>query len=94
MEHIGIDLGCRNGQVCIRKGLANHHGEAASNGATHAVPPRPSARSGRRNGTESFHIAGSAQQLGHDVRVVAATLCDTWAWVSEASKKDQRELGR
>ena len=76
MEHIGIDLGSRDSQVCIRNGAGEIIEEMRCR--TDRLVPflarRAPARVVVETCTEAFRIAGRAQQHGHDVRVVAATL--------------------
>jgi transposase len=76
MDHIGIDLGGRDSQVCVRNGA----------GAITVEARRPTMELGRwlatraparvvlETCTEAFRLAGAAQRHGHEVRVVAATL--------------------
>jgi transposase len=75
MDHIGIDLGSRDSQVCVR----NSAGEIIEE-ARRPTPDlgrwlanRAPARVVMETCTEAFRLAGVAQRHGHEVRVVAAT---------------------
>jgi hypothetical protein len=76
MEYIGIDLGSRESQLCIR----NEAGEIVKEVRCRTahieglLARRLPARVIFETCTEAFRIAGKVQQQGHDVRVVAATL--------------------
>ena len=76
MEHIGIDLGSRESQVCIRN-AAGEIVEEMRCRTDRLVPLLARRARGRvvvETCTEAFRIAAKMQQQGHDVRVVAATL--------------------
>ncbi len=76
MEHIGIDLGSRDSQVCVRNSAGEIVEEARR--PTRDLGPwlatRRPARIILETCTEAFRVAGLARLHGHDVRVVAATL--------------------
>src|SRR5258705_11922101 len=81
MEHIGIDLGSRDSQVCIRNGTGQIVEEVRCRTAhlERLLASRPPARAVLETCTEAFRIAGKPQQHGHEVRVVAATLARSLA---------------
>ena len=93
MDHIGIDLGGRDSQVCVRN----------SAGAITEEARRPTIELGRwlasraparviwRPAPEAFRLAGIAQQHGHDVRVVAATLVRALGVGQRGLKNDVRD---
>jgi hypothetical protein len=75
MEHIGIDLGGTERQVCVRSadGDISGEGRRRTDRLVTCVPDRPSARVILETGTEAVRIAALAQRAGQEVRVVAAT---------------------
>jgi transposase len=79
MDHIGIDLGGRESQVCVRNSDGAILEEARH--PTGALGPwlatRRPARVIVETRTEAFRLDGIARQHGHEVRVVAATLVRT-----------------
>ena len=93
MDHIGIDLGSRDSQVCVR----NSGGEIIeeSRRATIGLGPwlagRDSARVVFETSTGAFRLASMAQQYGHDVRVVAATLVRSLGVGQRGLKNDVRD---
>jgi transposase len=76
MEHIGIDLGSRESQMCIRSEAGEIVKEVRCRTAhiEGLLASRAPARVIVETCTEAFRIAGKVQRQGHDVRVVAATL--------------------
>ena len=93
MEHIGIDLGSRDSQVCIRNGA----GQIVEEVRCRTIAPgtiagkRARARVVLETCTEAFRIAGKAQRQGHDVRVVAATLVRSLGVGQRGPKNDVRD---
>jgi hypothetical protein len=96
MDHIGIDLGGRESQVCVRNGEGVILEEARR--ATRALGPWLATRSPARviveTCTEAFRLAAIARQHGHEVRVVAATLVRTLGVGQRGLKNDVRDAGR
>ena len=76
MEHIGIDLGSKESQVCVRNGVGVTVEEkrCRTDQLGRYLGKRAPGRVVLETCTEAFRIAGRARQQGHDVRVVAATL--------------------
>jgi hypothetical protein len=76
MDHIGIDLGSKDSQVCIRNAAGEIVGEWRwkTDRLIALLQDRPRARVIVETCTEAFRVAALAQSAGHDVRVVAATL--------------------
>lgn len=70
MDHIGIDLGGRESQVCVRHSDGAILEEARR--PTRALGPWLATRSPARviveTCTEAFRLAGLARQQGHEVR--------------------------
>jgi transposase len=93
MDHIGIDLGGRESQVCVRNGEGVILEEARR--ATRALGPWLATRSPARviveTCTEAFRLAAIARQHGHEVRVVAATLVRTLGVGQRGLKNDVRD---
>jgi transposase len=93
MEHIGIDLGSRDSQVCVRNGAGDIVEELRCR--TDELVPwlarRARARVVVETCTEAFRMAAQAQQLGHDVRVVAATLVRALGVGHRGLKNDHRD---
>lgn len=93
MEHIGIDLGGRESQVCVR----NSEGEIIAEGRvpTHALglylQRRPHGRVVMETCAEAFHVADAAKQAGHAVNVVPATLVRSLGVGARGIKTDVRD---
>jgi transposase len=93
MEHIGIDLGGKESQVCVR----NSDGELLEERrmATTALGPWLAGRGPSRvvfeTCTEAFRVAAIARQHGHEVRVVAATLVRALGVGQRGLKNDARD---
>ncbi len=94
MEHIAIDLGSRESQICIR----NDQGEILEERR------HPTARLGRylakrapggrvllETSSEAFAIADVARECGHEVRVVPASLVRALGVGERKLKNDQRD---
>lgn len=93
MEHIGIDLGSKESQVCVRAADGTIVGEWRWRTDRLAVflESRPPARVILETCTEAFRIAARAQRVGHDVRVVAATLVRSLGVGHRGLKNDVRD---
>ena len=93
MDHIGIDLGSRESQVCVRNDAGDIVEEARR--STRKLAPWLATRSPARvimeTCTEAFRLAGLARQHGHDVRVVAATLVRSLGVGQRGLKNDVRD---
>src|SRR2546425_7907603 len=93
MEHIGIDLGSKDSQVCVR----NTAGEIIEEFRYRTdqlgmfLRNRPPARVIVETCTEAFRVAAAAQRAGHDVRVVAATLVRSLGVGQHGLKNDVRD---
>ena len=76
MEHVGIDLGGKESQVCIRTAEGTILVERRMRTATlkRWVAGRPPSRIVMETCTESFSIADAAMAAGHQVRVVPGLL--------------------
>ena len=76
MENIGIDLGSKVSQVCVRNGVGVivEEKRCRTDQVGRYLGKRAPGRVVLETCTEAFRIAGRARRQGHDVRVVAATL--------------------
>jgi hypothetical protein len=93
MEHIGIDLGSKESQVCVRAADGTIVGEWRwrTERLLSFLQGRPAARVILETCTEAFRIAAIAQRAGHDVRVVAATLVRSLGVGQRGLKNDVRD---
>jgi transposase len=93
MEHMGVDLGSRDSQVCIRNeaGEIVKEGRCRTDQLARLLASRPPARVVLETCTEAFRIARNAQRHGHDVRVVAATLVHSLGIGQRGPKNDVRD---
>ena len=93
MEHIGIDLGSKDSQVCVRNADGTIVGEwrCRTDRLIDFLQERPSARVIVETCTEAFRVAALAQRAGHDVRVVAATLVRSLGVGHRGLKNDVRD---
>jgi transposase len=93
MNHIGIDLGSRESQVCVRNSAGDIVEEARR--PTRTLGPWLATQSPARviveTCTEAFRLAAIARQHGHEVRVVAATLVRSLGVGQRGLKNDLRD---
>lgn len=93
MDHIAIDLGGKESQVCVR--AADGTVVAEHRIATRSVPEflakRPPGRVIVETCTESFAIADAAKVAGHEVRVVPAALVRSLGVGARRTKTDRRD---
>ena len=93
MEHIAIDLGSRESQVCVRDPqgaiLLERKVPTAKLGAY--LAKRPHSRVILETCAEAFFVADAASALGHQVRVVPATLVRQLGVGERGVKNDQRD---
>jgi transposase len=93
MQHLAIDLGSRESQVCIR----NADGDIVSERKVHTaklsdfLARQPLSRVILETSAEAFLIADAASEHGHEVRVVPATLVRTLGIGERRMKNDQRD---
>src|SRR5262245_52017060 len=76
MDHIAIDLGARESQLCVRSanGTILEEARVATKTLATYLARRAPARVILETCSESFAVADAAQHHGHDVRVVPTTL--------------------
>jgi hypothetical protein len=93
MNHIGIDLGSRESQVCVRNsaGEVIEEGRRPTRELAAWLATRAPARVILETCTEAFRLAGLARQHGHEVRVVAATLVRALEVGQRGLKNDVRD---
>ena len=94
MHHIGIDLGGRESQLCVRDEGGKIVAERRV--ATQTLPQMlseltPAHRVVMETCAESFAVASAARRAGHDVRVVAATLVRSLGVGARGIKTDVRD---
>jgi len=93
MEHIAIDLGGTNSQICVR----NADGSIIEQRSTQTkrlagyLAKRTRSRVILETCTEAFAIADAACVAGHEVRVVPATLVKSLGVGSRGTKTDKRD---
>jgi transposase len=93
MQHVAIDLGSRESQICVR----NEVGEIVTERklATARLPSylakQPRSRVIVETSSEAFFIADAALANGHEVRVVPATLVRQLGVGERGMKTDQRD---
>jgi transposase len=93
VDHIGIDLGGKDSQVCVRDSTGEITEEARrpTTELSRWLSDRAPARVVLETCTEAFRLAGVAQRHGHDVRVVAATLVRSLGIGQRGLKNDVRD---
>jgi transposase len=93
MEHIAIDLGSRESQVCIRneQGKILLERRVLTLGLEGMLAARPPARVIVETSSESLAVADAAVQHGHQVRVVPATLVRALGVGARGIKTDVRD---
>lgn len=94
MDHIAIDLGGRESQVCIRKPDGSIARELRVK--TKALPRLLAEQASPcrvivETSAEAFAIADAAKEAGHEVRVVAATLVTALGVGERGTKTDRRD---
>jgi transposase len=93
MQHVAIDLGSRESQICIRDATGEILLERKLQ--TQKLPSflskQPHSRVIVETSAEAFLIADAALEHGHEVRVVPATLVKTLGVGERRQKSDQRD---
>ena len=93
MDHVAIDLGGRESQICIRQDnnevrLEKRLATIKLKGFFKTLPP---SRVIVETCAEAFAVAGDAKEAGHDVRVVPATLVRALGVGQRGIKTDVRD---
>ena len=93
MEHVAIDLGGRESQVCIRdcEGQILLEGKHFTTKLENLLKKRPPSRVIVETSAEAFRVADQALACGHEVRVVPATLVRSLGVGSRGVKNDRRD---
>jgi transposase len=93
MEHIAIDLGGRKSRICVRddKGTILEERNYPTLRLRNYLEKRPVSRVVLETCSEAFAIADQAKQLGHEVRVVPATLVKELGVGSRGVKTDKKD---
>jgi transposase len=93
MDHIAIDLGSAESQICVRgpdgKIIEELRHRTARLGSY--LKKRPPSRVILETSSEAFRIADTARELGHEVRVVPATLAPSLGVGARGVKTDRRD---
>jgi transposase len=93
MEHLAIDLGGRESQICVRNESEEilEERRVPTRALKRYLKKRPKSRVIVETCAESFYIAEQALELGHEVRVVPATLVRSLGVGARGIKTDQRD---
>lgn len=93
MNHVAIDLGGRESQVCIRspRGEIIEEKRVATRRLESLMKALPPSRLILETSAEAFRIADEALSAGHEVRVVPATLVKTLGVGARGIKTDRRD---
>jgi transposase len=93
MEHVAIDLGGRESQICIREadGKIIQEERCQTSKLGQYLRGRPKSRVVMETCAESFAVAVAAQLAGHEVRVVPATLVRSLGVGARRLKTDRRD---
>lgn len=93
MEHVAIDLGGSQSQVCVRSpdGAVVQEKRCRTSELVMYMAQRPPSRVVLETCAESFHFADALQSQGHQVRVVAATLVRSLGVGARGIKSDRRD---
>jgi transposase len=94
MEHLAIDLGGRESQVCVRTadGKIVEERRCKTTELGGYLKARPKSRVVMETCAESFAVAAAAQAAGHEVRVVPATLSRVLGVGARRLKTDRRDM--
>jgi transposase len=93
MEHIAIDLGSRESQICVRSadGKILEEKRWATSKLRSYLEKRPPSRVILETCAEAFRVADAARELGHDPCVVPATLAPALGVGERRTKTDTRD---
>ena len=93
MDHVGIDIGSRESQVCVRNEAGEIIQEVRCKTGSLGVllTGRAKSRVIVETCTEAFRIADAAIAQGYEVRVVPATLVRSLGVGQRGLKNDQRD---
>jgi transposase len=93
MQHVAIDLGGKESQVCVRAedGRILHEGKVATLRLPHFLRRQGPSRVILESCAEAFRIADAATECQHEVRVVPATLVRSLGVGARGIKTDRRD---
>jgi transposase len=93
MDHIAIDLGGRESQICVRSqdGSIIDERRCATGTLSRYLQRRPAGRVVVETCAEAFSVADEAVAAGHEVKVVPATLVRVLGVGSRGVKTDRRD---
>lgn len=93
MDHVAIDLGGRESQICVRRpdGTVVEQRRLRTATLPAYLQERPPSRVIVETCSEAFWVADAAQAAGHQIRVVPATLAPTLGIGARRIKTDQRD---
>lgn len=93
MQHLAIDLGGKESQICVRDATERILDEKRwlTRKLGEYLTKQPHSRVILETSAEAFAVADLARQAGHDVRVVPATLARTLGVGARGIKTDRRD---
>jgi transposase len=93
MDHVAIDLGGRESQICVRAadGTIVHEARWKTRDLPKFLKARAPSRVVVETCSESFVVADAALAFGHEIRVVPATLVPALGVGSRKTKTDRRD---
>ena len=93
MDHVAIDLGAKKSQICVRgaDGRILEEKRWPTGDLETFLASRPTSRVIVETCAEAFCVADAARKLGHETRVVPATLVKTLGVGARRLKTDQRD---
>src|SRR5215468_2255802 len=93
MEHLAIDLGGKESQICVRDAREQILDErkVPTKRLGEYLAKRPHSRVILETSAEAFAVADLARHAGHDVRVVPATLAPSLGVGARGIKTDRRD---
>lgn len=93
MDHVAIDLGGRESQICVRRpdGTVVEQRRLRTGELPAYLRGRPTSRVIVETCSEAFWVADAAQAAGHQIRVVPATLAPTLGIGARRLKTDRRD---
>ena len=93
MDHVAIDLGGRESQICVRSadGSILEEKRVATTGLQKVLGEETEQRVVVETCAEAFRVADDARELGHEVKVVPASLARSLGVGSRGVKNDIRD---
>jgi transposase len=93
VQHVAIDLGSKESQICVRteQGEILHEGKVPTHSLDRYLKRQPQSRVILESCAEAFRIADMALSCEHQVRVVPATLVRSLGVGARRIKTDRRD---